>query len=169
MDFSIYERFADYRERNASCCTDEERKVGLAWKKVEKTVARIAENIETFNELLEESAQETAPLLPSALASFVSVRDLCDRLARVHRGRICAKIDCLTHRATVSLYVPFFSVSSVDLHVLAQKTEGVAISICRDAEELVLLFSVAFFRPTASPFDRAFEAFFDTVPESSPE
>ena len=159
MDFSIYERFTDYREEKAAKACLEETADASIRRLFEEAEMWVEQNVEVFDRLLERFAGEEPLLCSHALEYFEDVRDRCDRLARMHRGRLCAKIDRFTYRATVSLYVPFLSLASFDLLEIAQRTEGVAMTACRDSDEVLLLFSVPFFASGASPFDRALGAF----------
>ena len=157
MDFSIYERFADYREGKTTDEREDELSNASLQQLFAEIMTRVEQNGEAFERVLANLATEHPPLCPHALEFFEDVRDRCERLARTHRGRFCAKIDQFTYRAFVSLYVPFLSVSSLDLLEFAQRTEGVAMTVCPETQEILLLFSVPFFASVASPLERAFE------------
>ena len=107
MDFSIYERFADYRGEK----TTEERNDELSNASLEQLFAeimtRVEQNGEAFERVPANLTKEPPTLCSHALEFFEDVRDRCDRLARTHRGRFCAKMDRYIYRAFVSFGVIF--------------------------------------------------------------
>ena len=158
MDFSKYERYVDY---GAACEGEydrengmtEEAEIGELWR---EALQCVEENFEALERMISSLSQSEPPLRAHARERFLSVREQCERLARIHRGRLCARIDVRSYRASVSLYVPLLSVSSPDLIEILRLTDGVAMTACEG--ELAVLFSVPFFESTVSPLDRAMDA-----------